>query len=108
MDYDFSNLTRAQVEALLECFDFLNNGFKELSSFDIDNVWIVNFLHKRTYKRLRVVIRPLNYKITCGKQIRKQVFYGSSRDRYKIVVNSPHDIGVVRLSPGGDQKLVSN
>lgn len=108
MDYDFSNLTRAQVEALLECFDFLNNGFKELSSFEINDVWIVNFLHKRTYKRLRVMIRPLNYKITCGKQIRKQVFYGSSRDRYKIVVNSPHDIGVVRLSPDTNKTLVSN
>lgn len=108
MDYDFSNLTRAQVEALLECFDFLNNGFEELSSFEIEHVWIVNLQHKRTFKRLRVIIRPLNYKITCKGHIRKQVFYGSSRDRYKIVVNSPHDIGVIRLNPGGDQKFVSN
>lgn len=108
MDYDFSNLTKAQVEALLECFDFLNNGFEELSSFEIDNVWMVNLKHKRTNKRLRVIIRPLNYKITCGGDIRKQVFFGSSKDRYKLVVNSPRDIGVIRLNPGGDQKLVSN
>ena len=108
MDYDFSNLTRAQVEALLECFDFLNNGFEELSSFEISDVWTVRFQHKRTNKRLRVVIRPLNYKITCEGHIRKQVFYGSSRDRYKIVVNSPHDIGVVRLNPSANEKLVTN
>ena len=108
MDYDFSNLTRAQVEALLECFDFLNNGFEELTSFGIEHVWIVTLQHKRTFKRLRVIIRPLNYKITCRGKVRKQVFYGSSRERYRLVVNSPHDIGVIRLNPDREQKLVTN
>lgn len=108
MDYDFSNLTKAQVEALLECFDFLNNGYEERSSFEVGDLWVVQVQNKRTWRVIRVFIRPDRYRITVGGRTKKKVYFPLGEDRYKIVVNSPRDIGVIRLNPSGDQKLVSN
>lgn len=108
MDYDFSNLTRAQVEALLECFDFLNNGYEERSSFEVEDLWVIQVRHKRTYRVIRVFIKPDRYRIAVEGKTKKKVYYPLGSDRFRLVVNSPRDIGVIRLNPGGDQKLVSN
>lgn len=108
MDYDFSNLTRAQVEALLECFDFLNNGYEERSSFEVNDLWVIQVQNKRTWRIIRVFIRPDRYRITVDGRTKKKVYFPLGEDRYKLVVNSPRDIGVVRLASSGGQSLVSN
>ena len=103
----FESLTKCQVEALLECFDFLHNGYVEKASFEVGDLWVIVLQHKRTFKQIKVFIRADRYKIVCGARIRKQVMFGLSRDRYRLVVNSDMTCGVIRLCLGESSNLVS-
>lgn len=99
---ELTNLTKAQVEALLECFDFLANGYQEKATFEVGSLWVIQLQHQRNLRVLRMYIRPDRYKICERKHVRKMVLFGSSKERYEIVVNSPKSIGVVRLNSNGD------
>lgn len=103
----FESLTKCQVEALLECFDFLHNGYVEKASFEVDEVWVIVLQHKRTYKQIKVFIRPDRYRIVSGARIKKQVLFGFDRERYRLVVNSDMTCGVIKMCLGENQKLVS-
>lgn len=97
---ELTNLTKAQVEALLECFDFLLNGYEERSSFEVGDLWIIQMRHKRTFKVIRMFIHPNKYRLQVCGHTRKKVFFSSSKDRFRIMVNSDNSIGVVRLNGG--------
>lgn len=96
----FDNLTKAQVEALLECFDFISNGYEERACFEVGNLWVIQLQHTRNFKVLRVFIRTDRYKICERGKVRKQVLFGATNERFRLVVNSPKSIGVVRLNRG--------
>lgn len=105
---EFTNLTKAEVEALLECFDFLRNGYKQLIDFNRNGLWIIRMKHQKNGCVLTVMIRACEYMILRNGRLSKNVAYPSSADRYKLFVNSDMTIGVVRLSPDADKTLVSN
>lgn len=105
---EFTNLTKAEVEALLECFDFLRNGYEELIDFNRDGIWIIRMRHKTKGRILTVLIRACEYVIMKDGRMSKSVAFRSSGDRYKLFVNSDMSIGVVRLSPDANKTLVSN
>lgn len=94
---ELTNLTKAQVEALLECFDFLANGYAEQSCFEVGDLWVIQMKHKRTQRILRVFIRPDRYRLLDRGRTRKKVMFSMSPDRYRIVVNSDSSVGVIRL-----------
>ena len=93
------NLTKAQVEALLECFDFIANGYVEQSCFEVSDLWVIQLKHDRTQSVIRMFIRPDRYRLQVRGRTRKKVLFGSSKDRFRIVVNSDNSIGVVRQKP---------
>lgn len=101
---EMSNLTKAQVEALLECFDFLANGYDEQSCFEVGDLWVIQMKHKRTQKVIRMFIRPNSYRLTLRGNTRKKVLFASTPDRFRIVVNSDASVGVVRLDAGASLK----
>lgn len=101
---DMSNLTKAQVEALLECFDFLANGYHEQSCFEVGDVWIIQMKHYRKQSVIRMFIRPNQYRLQVRGKTRKQVFFESSKDRFRIIVNSDASVGVIRLDAGASLK----
>lgn len=103
----FENLTWCQVEALLECFDFLHNGYVEKASFEVDKSWVIVLQHKRTFKQIKVFIHEDRYKITSRSKIKKKALFGADPKRYRLVVNSDMTCGVVRMCLGESQKLVS-
>lgn len=103
----FESLTKCQVEALLECFDFLHNGYVEKASFEVGDVWVIVLRHKRTFKQIKIYIRPDRYKIVSRSKIKKKALFGADRERYRLVVNSDMTCGVVRMCLGESQKLVS-
>ena len=105
---EFTNLTKAEVEALLECFDFLRNGYQQLIDFNQDGLWIIRMKHKKNGCRLTVMIRGCEYMILRNGRLSKNVAYPSTADRYKLFVNSDMSIGVVRLSPDANKTLVTN
>lgn len=97
----FESLTKCQVEALLECFDFLHNGYVEKASFEVGDSWVIVLQHKRTLKQLKIFIRPERYIIVINGRPKKQAVYCSSSERYRLVVNSDMTCGVVRMCPDG-------
>ena len=105
---EFTNLTKAEVEALLECFDFLRNGYQQLIDFNRNGLWIIRMKHKKNGCVLTVLIRACEYMILRNGRISKNVAYPSTADRYKLFVNSDMTIGVVRLNSGANETLVPN
>ena len=101
---DMSNLTKAQVEALLECFDFLANGYNEQSCFEVGDLWVIQLKHKRTFKVIRMFIRPNSYRLILRGNTRKKVLFASTPDRFRIVVNSDASVGVIKLDAGASLK----
>lgn len=101
------NLTRAQVEALMECFDFLQNGYVEYQFLQLFKVWVVSLKHQRTKKDIHVFIYPNRYRIRVDRKTRKIVEFRPSGERYRIMVNSDASIGVVRQTPSGGVPVVS-
>lgn len=96
-DRELNNLTKAQVEALLECFDFLLNGYEEKACFEVDDVWVIHLKHTRNYRVIRVFIHPNDYRIEVAGHTRKRVFFSSSDERYRIIVNSERSVGVIKF-----------
>lgn len=98
-DNELTNLTKSQVEALLECFDFVANGYEEQSCFEVADVWIIQLKHQRKQSVIRMFIRPNQYRLQVRGRTRKKVYFESTKDRYRIVVNSDGSVGVMRLQP---------
>lgn len=94
---ELTNLTKAQVEALLECFDFLANGYLETACIEVGDLWIIQMRHKRTQRAIRVFISKDRYRLLVGGHTRKKVLFPSTPDRYRIIVNSDASVGVVKL-----------
>lgn len=97
---EYKDLTKAQVEALLECFDFLANGYIEQSCFEVDDLWIIQMKHKRTLKVIRVFIYQDRYRIQVAGRTRKKVLFTLGSDRYRLAVNSDASVQVIRTRPG--------
>lgn len=102
----FTDLTKCQVEALLECFDFLRNGYLQVIDFNHLGLWIIKMKHKDNGSRLSILIRGCDYIIRKdGRQI-KSVAYRATKDRYRLFVNSDMSVGVIKLKHGVDETLV--
>lgn len=93
-----TNLTKAQVEALMECFDFIANGYEKQSFIEVSDLWVVLLINKRTSNRIKVFIHPNRYRIVSHDRTRKKVTFQNVVDRYRIVVNSDNSFGVIRLN----------
>ena len=106
-DSDFTGLTRLQVEALLECFDFLRNGYVQIIDYNVNGQWIIKMRHKKNGNWLVVTIMTDCYRISINGKTRKSVMMHEGSDRYRLFVNSDMSVGVVRTSPGADAELIS-
>ena len=103
---EFTGLTRLQVEALLECFDFLRNGYLPVIDYNVNGQWIIKMRHKKNGNWLRVTIMTNCYKISKNGKTQKSVMRCEGPDRYRLFVNSDMSVGVVRTSPGADAESV--
>lgn len=103
---EFTGLTRCQVEALLECFDFLHNGYQDMGTYNFDNVAIYRLRHRRKGTWIKVISRPESYDIYREKELRKSVAVADNYGRYRLFVNSDMSVGVVRTSPGADTEFI--
>lgn len=106
-DSEFTDLTRAQVEALLECFDFLQNGYLPETDYQSKDVMIIKLKHKKNGHRLSIWIREKAYTIFRDGRPVKMMKFQSHTDKYRLMVNSDMSVGVVRLSVSADARFVS-
>lgn len=105
-DSEFTGLTRCQVEALLECFDFLHNGYQDMGTYHFDDVAIYRLRHIRKGTWIKVVCRPESFDIYKEKVLRKSVNIADDLSRYRLIVNSDMSIGVVRTSLGAIVRVI--
>lgn len=103
---EFTGLTRLQVEALLECFDFLRNGYEPFCDFETNGRWIIKMRHKKNGNWLVVTIMNDCYIISKNAKVQKTVMMHEGSDRYRLFVNSDMSVGVVRTSPGADAGVI--
>lgn len=103
---EFTGLTRCQVEALLECFDFLRNGYKQSIDFNHLGTWIIGLKHENNQNKIWVTIKKNGYIIKKNGKVQKSVSYTASSDRYRLFVNSDMSVGVVRQKHGVDESLI--
>lgn len=103
---DFTGLTRLQVEALLECFDFLRNGYEPFCDFETNGRWIIKMRHKKNGNWLVVTIMTDCYIISKNAKVQKTVIMHEGPDRYRLFVNSDMSVGVVRTSPCADVGVI--
>ena len=105
-DSEFTDLTRAQVGALLECFDFVHNGYEPIIDYCSEDKWVIQLRHRRTSKRLGVYIYQNFYYIRRGDKVVKTVTFKPSPERFKAIVNSDMSVGVLKLSGGVSSRVV--
>lgn len=103
---EFTGLTRLQVEALLECFDFLRNGYVPFCDFEVDGQWIIKLHHKKNGNWIVVTIMTDCYRISKNGKTQKSVMMHEGSERYRLFVNSDMSVGVVRTSPGADAESI--
>lgn len=103
---EFTGLTRCQVEALLECFDFLRNGYVQVIDSCVDGQWIIKMRHKKNGNWLVVTIRADYYKISKNGKTQKSVCLYDDLSRYRLFVNSDMTVGVVRTNLGAVAEFI--
>lgn len=105
-DSEFTGLTKAEVEALLECFDFLRNGYVQVIDYNVAGVWIIKMKHGRNGAMLSINILKSSYVIFKNDKLVKKVNFFGDDNLFGLVVNSDMSVGVYRQTPRVSQKLV--
>lgn len=101
-------LTKAQVDALLECFDFVRNGYDLMAEVDDGRAKTIRLRHNRFKRTIEVLMSDWWYIITKnGRQV-KAVRYEPDPVRYSIIVNSDSSVSYARNDSSASQKLVSS
>lgn len=103
---EFTGLTRLQVEALLECFDFIRNGYSPIIDYNVDERWVIKLRHRSNGNWLTVTIMTDFYKICKNGILQKSVRMRESNDRYRLFVNSDMSVGVVRTRRDAGDGLI--
>lgn len=104
---EFTNLTRSEVEALLECFDLLRNGYTPVCDYKSKFVWMIRLVHRSNTSRITVMIYPHSYTIVKNGVVRKQSDSFSDDDRYCLMVHSDCSIEVEKLKTHAGVNLES-
>ncbi len=105
-DSGFTDLSRAEVEALKECFDFLCNGYIQVIDFFADGIWIIKMKHQSNGNRLSIWIKKHTYTIFRNGAMVKKVFWRHDLGRYRLTVDSEMKVKVDRIDTGGVVKFI--
>lgn len=105
-DSEFTDLTKAEVEALLECFDFLRNGYVQVIDYNAAGVWFIRMKHAKNGARLNISIGKHSYTIFKDGKLVKVVYFSNDHNLYGLIVNSDMSVGVYKQTPRVSQKLV--
>ena len=106
-DSEFTDLSRAEVEALKECFDFLRNGYIQVIDFFTESIWVIKMRHQSNGNRLTIWIKKYTYTIYRNGETVKTVFWRHDTGRYRLSVDSEMKVKVDRIDTGGVVKFIS-
>lgn len=86
MQYD--GLTKVQVEAFKECFDFIRNGYREIIAYSDCDFWYIKLRHEKKKSHIGIHIQDFSYQILRDGKCIKTVSRNPSPERYHLEVNS--------------------
>lgn len=104
---EFTNLTKAQVEALSQCFDFLHNGYLPLMDWNINGLWVIRLRHKVNGHSIAVHIKDSCYSIYKDAKRVKYAAFNASSKRYMLAVDSDMKVRAHIMRTGASERLVS-
>lgn len=84
----FSNCTFIQVEALKECFDFLQNGYVDEKVWFGSDKWLMYFKHHYNHNRIKVTVRKFSYVVEKNAKVVKSVEGLEDMRRYDCYLDS--------------------
>ena len=104
-DSEFTNLTKAQVEVLQECFDFLRNGYLPLLDSKVGETWVIKLRHRYNRSYISVWIHQWSYIIIKNGRPRKFVRFEHDEGLYSVSVDSEMNLKVKNLPYSAGQKF---
>lgn len=104
---EFTNLTKAQVEALSQCFDFLHNGYLPIMDWNINGLWVIRLQHKANGHKIAVHIKDCCYAIYKDAKRVKYAAFNASPERFFLAVDSDMKVRAHLMRSGASEKLVS-
>ena len=102
-----TNCTFIQVEALKECFDFLNNGYIDEKGWFGDDKWLIYLRHCFNGNKIKMTIRRFSYIIEKNSKLVKSVEGLEDLDRYDCTLDSQVVIKAKRREICGCSRLIS-
>lgn len=103
---EYKGLTRIEVEALKECFDFIANGYQLVVGYHDSTQWFVKLRHRMHERYLRVYIHQWNYSIIRDYKCVKSISVNPDDYRYNVVLDSGLKIKRCYFASDGREKLV--
>ena len=104
-DSEFTNLTKAQVEALQECFDFLRNGYMPLLDSKVRDTWVIKLRHRYNRSHIIVWIRQWSYFIFKNSRPRKFRRFEPDEGLYSVSVDSDMNLVIKNLPHSAGEKF---
>lgn len=95
--------TRAQVDALLECIDLLDNGYEMRTEYTHSIYHYIGLKHKRTGKRVYMFVYPERYMIFRHGVKVKESRCNDVQTQYVIYVDSDNKVRYRRVQEGARQ-----
>lgn len=103
---EFTNLTKAQVEALAQCFDFLRNGYLPLIDGCLYGIWIIRLRHKANRHTIAVHIKDNCYAIYKDAKRVKYAAFNASPKRFFLAVDSDMKVRAHLMRSGAAERQV--
>lgn len=92
--------TRAQVDALFECIDLLDNGYMMRTEYTHGRYHYIGLRHKRTGKRVYLFVYPERYMIFKNGVKVKESRSNDVQTQYVIYVDSDNKVRYRRKQEG--------
>lgn len=83
-----SDCTFIQVEALKECFDFLQNGYVDEKVWFGEDKWLIYLKHQYNHNRIKVTVRKFSYVVQKNAKVVKSVEGLEDAKRYECYLDS--------------------
>lgn len=104
----YEGLTKVQVEAFKECFDFIRNGYREITAYSDTFFWYIKLRHEKKKSRIEFHIQDFSYQINRNGKCIKSVSRMPSPERYHLEVDSEDGRAHVITWLSECKKLVSD
>ena len=103
---EYTGLTRIEVEALRECFDFIDNGYLLVVGYHDDKQWFIKLRHYKHKRYLKIYIHKWFYSIIRDYKCVKSISISPDDNRYNVVLGSNLSIKRCYFVSNGCEKQV--